>query len=77
MPDPQNGNYYKYRNCQKSSGQPDGQTDRNIILPLRGLEPMTCGRMRQKAAWTNGQKDRETYKLYWTQLGCLGPHLGG
>ena len=29
----------------------DGQTDRHIILPLRGFEPVACRRMRCGKLW--------------------------
>ena len=70
-----------------------GQTEWHIILPLRGLETVACGRMRRTklrasrmiAKKQRRRPDRErerhiygwTYNIDWTPMGSFGTHLGG
>ena len=72
----------------RMNGRTDRRTDGHIILPLRGFEPMVCGRMscaQLRAAQMitkkrRGRLDRKTkiwtYKLNWTPLGSFGPQCG-
>ena len=62
----------------------NGQTDANIILPLKGFKHTACGFMLSTQFWAvqmftknrHGQTDRTTYKLDWTPLRPFGPHFG-
>ena len=46
MLDPQTGNEHKCKNRKKAGRRPDGRTNRHIILPIKGFEPVACGHMR-------------------------------
>ena len=79
--DPQTGNEYKYKNCKKACGKTYKRIDGNIIMPLKGIEPVACVRMLcaqlRDARWIaktrrgrqDGQRDRAADKLDRTPLG--------
>ena len=78
---------YKYKNRKRpTDNRTDRHTDRHIILPLRGFEPVSCGRMHcaqlQSALllWQNSDAGNQTERYTDRQTNghiiSTGPHWG-